>query len=101
MAIAPHIEVETKRIVESKIETRRPYMSANQPHRNEPTVVPIKATKGNRAAVDQVMPYSAAIPGRTNPSVAGFITSITSPSVSTRRTPACQRLSGVESGASN
>lgn len=98
--IAPQIAVETNKMVDRRMETRRPWTSASQPHMNDPTVVPVSAISGSSAASDLAIAYSAESPGSTKPSVAGFITSMTRPSVSTSRVAACQRPSGVLSGAS-
>ena len=91
--IAPQIEVETNKMVDSRIDTR-------QPQTKDPTTVPVKATSGSSAAVERAIPYSSRMPGITKPKVAGFIVSITSASTSTASTAACERVSGVSSAAS-
>jgi hypothetical protein len=97
--IAPQIDVPTKITADSRIEARRPNRSASQPQSTEPTTVPQRAAKGNQATVSALISYSPRMPGRTKPSVAGFITSITSARVRTTISRQCAGPSGASSGA--
>jgi hypothetical protein len=75
--------VPTNITADSRIDARRPYRSASQPHSTEPQTVPHSAANGSHAIVVFATAYSRAIPGTTKPRLAGFITSITSAIVST------------------
>src|SRR4029078_9782159 len=97
--IAPQIAVPTNITAESKIEARRPNTSASTPHTTEPTTVPHNAANGSHANVAADTAYSVIIPGSTNPRLAGFITSITSATVSTSISRQCAGLRGPSSGA--
>ena len=61
------------------------------PQRMEPAVVPIIANNASSDAVEALMPYSCRIPGMTNPSVAGFITSTISATVRAETSPQCAK----------
>ena len=97
--IAPQIEVPTNITAESRIEARRPYRSASQPQRTEPTTVPQSAANGSQATVADETAYSLRMPGTTKPRLAGFITSMTSAIVSTIISRQCAGPSGTSSGA--
>ena len=95
--IAPQIAVAMNMIADSRIAARRPNRSPRRPQTTEPTVVPISAHKASFAAVCLEMSYSTVMPGMTKPSVAGFITSITSATTSTATRVQCARLSATRS----
>src|SRR5450631_3185880 len=97
--IAPQIAVPTNITADNRIDARRPYTSASQPHTTEPTTVPHNAANGSHATVVFGTAYSAVIPGSTKPRLAGFITSITSATVSTIIKRQCAGPSGASSGA--
>jgi len=81
--IAPQIAVPTNITADSRMDARRPYTSASQPHSTEPQTVPHSAANGSQATVVAAIAYSRFMPGTTKPRLAGFITSITSAIVST------------------
>src|SRR5258708_11950916 len=81
--IAPQMEVPTNITDERRIEARRPKRSASAPQTNDPTAVPMSAENGSSATVARSTPYSARIPGVTNPRLAGFMTSMTRATAST------------------
>ena len=67
----------------NRIEALRPMRSPSQPHRNEPSTVPVMPESGRYATgtspaglSGERSPYSCAMPGTTNASVVGFMTSI-------------------------
>src|SRR5207247_2269826 len=82
--IAPHTATATKMMAARRIDARRPILSPNQPHRNDPHTVPAIPERGYRAmgrawAVGfsgDFRPYSLAAPGAMNARVVGFITSM-------------------------
>jgi hypothetical protein len=78
LGIVPHIAVATKNSVARYSDGLRPQRSASLPQINEPTTVPVSAQSGHHSATKRgEMWYSAAAPGDTKASVAGFITSMT------------------------
>ena len=95
VGIAPQMDVPMNISADSRIAARRPNLSASHPHRTEPTVVPVNATKASSAPVCVLIEYSAVMPGMTKPSVAGFITSMESATMSTPNSVQCARLSGA------
>ena len=95
--IAPQIAVPMNISADSRMPARRPNTSASRPQITEPTVVPINATSASVLAVGLLIWYSALMPGITKPSVAGFITSMTSATTSTATSVQCSRLSGTPS----
>ena len=97
VGIAPQIAVPMNISADSRIAARRPNRSATRPQAIEPTVVPISATNASRLALDVLIRYSRLMPGITNPSVAGFITSIASVTTSTSTSFMCSRFSGMPS----
>jgi hypothetical protein len=74
-------------------------MSASQPHTTDPATVPDSAANGSQATVALLTTYSARMPGKTKPRLAGFITSITSATVNTTIRRQCAATSGASSGA--
>ena len=64
-----------------------------------PTTVPHSAEKGNQATVADDTSYSARMPGRTKPRLAGFMTSMTSAIVRTSIRRQWAAPSGASSGA--
>ena len=74
-------------------------MSASAPQTIEPSTVPQSAANGSQATVAAGTPYSAIMPGTTKPRLAGFITSITSATVSTPSSRQWAQTNGASSGA--
>ena len=97
--MAPQIEVPTNITADSRIVARRPKRSASAPQTTEPVTVPQSAANGSQAAISRDSPYSSRMPGTTNPRLAGFMTSMTSASVSTAIRRQCAGPSGASSGA--
>ena len=88
----PQIPVLMKISDARRMDPRRPRRSASMPQRSEPIVVPISAMSGSMALSFTLMPYSLRMPGNTNPSVAGFMTS------TTRATPMHERRAASAPG---
>ncbi len=104
--IAPQIDVVTKSSPANKIADRRPIRSANQPHAHDPTTVPVMPASGSQATgtwpaglVADLRPYSAAMPGATKASVAGFMLSMMIAVDMTSRSARCRSRIGASSSA--
>src|SRR5215831_21211303 len=81
--IAPQIDVAMNPMPAYRIEARRPIRSPNQPQRNEPSTVPVMPNSASQAAgtlppglSGDFRPYSSVMPGMTNASAVGFMTSM-------------------------
>ncbi len=98
--MAPQIAVPTNMIAASRMEARRPKMSASTPQTREPVTVPVRATKGSMATAALVRPYSLATPGVTKPRVAGFMVSMIRARVRTIISMMCSPLSRTVSSVS-
>ena len=104
IGIEPQIEVAMNIRPASRIDARRPIRSPSHPHVNEPTTMPTSATSGKIATgtspsgySSDFRPYSSAMPGTTNASVVGFITSIVTAAAITRSSRTCASRSGASS----
>ena len=80
--------------------------SPSQPHRNEPSTVPVRPNSGSSATGQSppgfsadFSPYSLPIPGATNDSEIGFIASIVTAVVITTTRPMCARRNGASCAA--
>ena len=88
------------------MDDRRPMRSASHPHSHDPSTVPLMPNNGSSATgtcpcgfVAALRPYSLAMPGATNESAAGFMTSITIATEMTSSIVTCCQRSGVSSSA--
>src|SRR4051812_34781787 len=93
--IVPQMDVPMNISDASRMAARRPIRSAITPQKTDPTVVPLSAQTRSHPIAEGGIPYSATMPGSTKPSVAGFMTSITSATPSTNSNPQC---AGAEGG---
>ncbi len=96
--MAPQIEVPTNITDDSRIEARRPKMSARAPQTIDPATVPVRAANGSQATVALPTPYSLIMPGTTKPRLAGFMMSMTRAITSTSISHQWARDSGASSG---
>ena len=90
----------------NRIDARRPIWSPSQPQVNDPITVPVIPNSGNRAAGvlppgfrADFKPYSVVMPGRTKPSVVGFMTSIVTAAAMTSSRPMWAGRIGASSRA--
>ena len=90
----------------SRIDARRPIRSPSQPQSSEPSTIPVSAHRGSQATGTSPSglsgdrsPYSRVMPGITNPSVVGFITSIVTAAAMTRSNMTWVRRIGASSSA--
>ena len=104
--IAPQMDLVVNSTPASRIEARRPIASASQPQASEPSTVPAIPTSGSSATgspacgcTGELRPYSAATPGATNASAAGFIASIVPATAITTISATCAGPSRASSSA--
>ena len=87
--IVPQIDVPMNISEARRMAARRPSRSAMTPQNTDPIVVPVNAQTSSQPLDDCGRRYSDTIPGITKPSVAGFMTSITSATPRTNSNPQC------------